>query len=91
VRKVIDLNMDEAMLDSLYAMKHFSNLIAVEPNIAKVPVMLDSSKWDVIEAGLKCTQGKAIVNSISMKEGARNSSSRQNCVSATAQRCGDGI
>src|SRR6478735_5139467 len=66
---VIDINMDEAMLDSLYAMKHFSNLIAVEPNIAKVPVMLDSSKWDVIEAGLKCTQGKAIVNSISMKEG----------------------
>jgi 5-methyltetrahydrofolate--homocysteine methyltransferase len=67
--QVIDINMDEAMLDSLYAMKHFSNLIAVEPNIAKVPVMLDSSKWDVIEAGLKCTQGKAIVNSISMKEG----------------------
>ncbi len=67
--QVIDINMDEAMLDSLYAMKHFSNLIAVEPNIAKVPVMLDSSKWEVIEAGLKCTQGKAIVNSISMKEG----------------------
>ncbi len=53
----------------MYAMKHFSQLIAVEPNIAKVPVMLDSSKWDVIENGLKCTQGKAIVNSISMKEG----------------------
>jgi 5-methyltetrahydrofolate--homocysteine methyltransferase len=67
--QVIDINMDEAMLDSLYAMKHFSNLIAVEPNIAKMPVMLDSSKWEVIEAGLKCTQGKAIVNSISMKEG----------------------
>ncbi|MFO1348574.1 MAG: methionine synthase [Pseudomonadales bacterium] len=67
--QVIDLNFDEAMLDSFYAMKHFSQLIAVEPNIAKVPVMLDSSKWDVIETGLKCTQGKAIVNSISMKEG----------------------
>jgi 5-methyltetrahydrofolate--homocysteine methyltransferase len=67
--QVIDINMDEAMLDSMYAMKHFSQLIAVEPNIAKVPVMLDSSKWDVIENGLKCTQGKAIVNSISMKEG----------------------
>ncbi|MCC7516956.1 MAG: methionine synthase [Pseudomonadales bacterium] len=67
--QVIDINMDEAMLDSLFAMKHFSNLIAVEPNIAKVPVMLDSSKWEVIETGLKCTQGKAIVNSISMKEG----------------------
>jgi 5-methyltetrahydrofolate--homocysteine methyltransferase len=67
--QVIDINMDEAMLDSHYAMKHFSQLIAVEPNIAKVPVMLDSSKWDVIETGLKCTQGKAIVNSISMKEG----------------------
>jgi 5-methyltetrahydrofolate--homocysteine methyltransferase len=67
--QVIDINMDEAMLDSLFAMKHFSQLIAVEPNIAKVPVMLDSSKWEVIETGLKCTQGKAIVNSISMKEG----------------------
>lgn len=67
--QIIDINMDEGMLDAHFAMKHFSNLIAVEPNIAKVPVMIDSSKWDVIETGLKCTQGKAIVNSISMKEG----------------------
>lgn len=67
--QIIDINMDEGMLDAHFAMKHFSNLIAVEPNIAKVPVMIDSSKWEVIETGLKCTQGKAVVNSISMKEG----------------------
>ena len=67
--QVIDVNMDEAMLDSKAAMVRFLNLIASEPDIAKVPVMLDSSKWDVIEAGLRCLQGKGIVNSISMKEG----------------------
>ena len=67
--QVIDINMDEAMLDSVAAMKRFLNLIASEPDIARVPVMIDSSKWSVIEAGLKCVQGKAIVNSISMKEG----------------------
>ncbi len=67
--QVIDINMDEAMLDSLAAMTRFLNLIASEPDIARVPLMIDSSKWDVIEAGLKCVQGKAIVNSISMKEG----------------------
>lgn len=67
--QVIDINMDEAMLDSVAAMKRFCNLIASEPDIAKVPIMLDSSKWEVIEAGLKCVQGKAIVNSISLKEG----------------------
>ena len=67
--QVIDINMDEAMLDSLAAMTRFLNLIASEPDIARVPIMIDSSKWDVIEAGLKCVQGKAIVNSISMKEG----------------------
>ena len=61
--------MDEAMLDSKAAMVRFLNLIAAEPDIARVPVMIDSSKWDVIEAGLKCVQGKPIVNSISMKEG----------------------
>ena len=67
--QVIDINMDEGMLDAIKAMTHFLNLIASEPDIARVPVMIDSSKWSVIEAGLKCVQGKAIVNSISMKEG----------------------
>src|SRR5215471_6945844 len=67
--QVIDVNMDEAMLDSKAAMTRFLRLIATEPDIARVPVMIDSSKWDVIEAGLKCVQGKAIVNSISLKEG----------------------
>ncbi len=67
--QIIDINMDEAMLDSVAAMTRFLNLIASEPDIARIPVMLDSSKWEVIEAGLKCLQGKAIVNSISMKEG----------------------
>jgi 5-methyltetrahydrofolate--homocysteine methyltransferase len=67
--QVIDVNMDEGLLDSKQAMITFLNLIAAEPDIARVPVMIDSSKWEVIEAGLKCVQGKAIVNSISMKEG----------------------
>lgn len=67
--QVIDINMDEGMLDSLKAMQHFLNLIASEPDIARIPIMIDSSKWEVIEAGLKCVQGKAIVNSISLKEG----------------------
>ncbi len=67
--QVIDVNMDEGMLDSMNAMTHFLNLIASEPDIARVPIMIDSSKWSVIEAGLKCVQGKAVVNSISMKEG----------------------
>ena len=67
--QVIDINMDEAMLDSVAAMTRFLNLIASEPDISRVPIMIDSSKWSVIEAGLKCVQGKAVVNSISMKEG----------------------
>ncbi len=67
--QVIDINMDEAMLDSEAAMTRFLNLIASEPDIARVPIMIDSSKWTVIEAGLKCIQGKPIVNSISLKEG----------------------
>ena len=70
--QIIDINMDEGMLDSLYAMERFLNLIAGEPDIAKVPVMIDSSKWEILEAGLKCVQGKAIVNSISLKEGEDN-------------------
>src|SRR6266542_6306685 len=67
--QVIDVNMDEAMLDSEKAMITFLSLIASEPDIARVPLMIDSSKWSVIEAGLKCTQGKSVVNSISLKEG----------------------
>ncbi|HZW21022.1 homocysteine S-methyltransferase family protein, partial [Noviherbaspirillum sp.] len=67
--QIIDINMDEAMLDSVAAMSRFLNLIASEPDIARVPIMIDSSKWSVIEAGLKCVQGKAVVNSISLKEG----------------------
>ena len=67
--QVIDVNMDEGLLDGVVAMRTFLNLIAAEPDIARVPVMIDSSKWEVIEAGLKCVQGKPIVNSISMKAG----------------------
>ena len=67
--QIIDINMDEGMLDSKAAMVRYLNLIAGEPDIARVPIMLDSSKWDILEAGLKCIQGKGIVNSISLKEG----------------------
>ncbi len=67
--QVIDINMDEAMLDSVAAMEKFLKLVASEPDISRVPIMIDSSKWEVIEAGLKCIQGKGIVNSISLKEG----------------------
>ncbi|WP_198243758.1 methionine synthase [methane-oxidizing endosymbiont of Gigantopelta aegis] len=70
--QIIDINMDEGMLDSKQAMVRFLNLVAAEPDIAKVPVMLDSSKWDILEAGLKCIQGKGVVNSISIKEGEEN-------------------
>jgi len=70
--QVIDVNMDEAMLDGEAAMVKFLNLIASEPDISKVPLMIDSSKWSIIEAGLKCVQGKSIVNSISLKEGEEN-------------------
>ncbi|MGJ8524473.1 Methionine synthase [Halomonadaceae bacterium LMG 33818] len=67
--QIIDINMDEGMLDSGAAMVHFLNLVAGEPDISRVPIMIDSSKWEIIEAGLKCAQGKAVVNSISLKEG----------------------
>ncbi|KAA1399462.1 methionine synthase [Aeromicrobium ginsengisoli] len=67
--QVIDINMDEGMIDGVAAMDRFTKLVATEPDICRVPTMIDSSKWDVIEAGLKCVQGKSIVNSISMKEG----------------------
>ena len=67
--QIIDINMDEGMLDGKAAMVHFLNLIASEPDISRVPVMIDSSKWEIIEAGLKALQGKGIVNSISLKDG----------------------
>ncbi|MEO1533486.1 MAG: dihydropteroate synthase, partial [Pseudomonadota bacterium] len=67
--QIIDVNMDEGLLDAEHAMTTFLNLIAAEPDISRVPVMIDSSKFEVIEAGLKCVQGKAVVNSISLKEG----------------------
>ena len=67
--QIIDINMDEGLIDSKAAMVEFLNLIAAEPDIARVPVMIDSSKWEVIEAGLQCVQGKPVVNSISLKEG----------------------
>ena len=67
--QIIDINMDEGMLDGVQAMTHFLNLVGSEPDIARVPIMIDSSRWPVIEAGLKCVQGKAVVNSISLKEG----------------------
>ncbi|MFK5986406.1 MAG: methionine synthase [Pseudomonadota bacterium] len=70
--QIIDINMDEGMLDGVEAMQYFLNLIAAEPDISRVPIMIDSSKWEVIEAGLKCIQGKGIVNSISLKEGEEN-------------------
>ncbi|MFM7913396.1 MAG: dihydropteroate synthase, partial [Bacteroidota bacterium] len=67
--QMIDVNFDEGMIDSVAAMVRFLNLIAAEPDIARVPVMIDSSRWEVLEAGLACVQGKAVVNSISLKEG----------------------
>src|SRR5213078_952216 len=66
---ILDVNMDEGLLDSEKTMTHFLNLVAAEPDICKVPIMIDSSKWSVLEAGLKCLQGKSVVNSISLKEG----------------------
>jgi 5-methyltetrahydrofolate--homocysteine methyltransferase len=67
--QVIDINMDEGMIDGVASMTKFLNLIAAEPDISKIPIMIDSSKWEIIEAGLKCVQGKCIVNSISLKGG----------------------
>ncbi|MCW5589051.1 MAG: methionine synthase [Legionellales bacterium] len=67
--QIIDINMDDAMLDAVFAMRQYCNLIATEPDIARVPVMIDSSKWEVIVTGLKCLQGKCVINSISLKEG----------------------
>src|SRR5688572_16238140 len=84
---VVDVNMDEGMLDGPAAMTKFLNLIATEPDIARVPVMIDSSKWSVLEAGLKCVQGKSIVNSISLKEGEADFLAK----AKTVQRFGAGV
>ena len=84
--QMIDVNMDEAMLDGAAAMTHFLNLVASEPEIARVPVMMDSSKWSVIEAGLKCLQGKGIVNSISLKEGEDEIPANRRSLSAVTAR-----
>ena len=67
--QILDVNMDEGMIDGAIAMKRFLNLIQAEPDIARIPIMIDSSKWDIIEAGLQVVQGKCVVNSISLKEG----------------------
>jgi 5-methyltetrahydrofolate--homocysteine methyltransferase len=91
--QIIDVNMDEGLLDSEKAMVTFLNLIAAEPDIARVPVMIDSSKWNVIEAGLKCVQGKSIVNSISMKvpgAGASMPALRRRCGGDGVRRAGAG-
>ena len=76
--QIIDINMDEGMLDSEAAMIKFLNMVACEPDISRVPIMIDSSKWEIIEAGLKCVQGK-VVNSISLKEATTNSSTKRVC------------
>ena len=67
--QIIDINMDDGLIDGVAAMTRYLRLLAGEPDISRVPIMIDSSKWEVLEAGLKCVQGKAVVNSISMKEG----------------------
>jgi 5-methyltetrahydrofolate--homocysteine methyltransferase len=84
---ILDVNMDEGMLDSERAMTHFLNLIATEPEVARIPIMIDSSKWSVIEAGLKCVQGRGIVNSISLKEGEADFLAK----ARTVQRYGAGV
>ena len=90
--QIIDINMDEGLIDSEAAMTRFVNLIAGEPDIARVPLMIDSSKWSVIEAGLKCCQGKAIVNSISLKEGeAAVHRTRPRSDALRRRRGGDGV
>src|ERR1700679_922506 len=97
--QVLDVNMDEGLLDSPKAMTTFLNLIAAEPDIARVPIMIDSSKWEVIEAGLKCAQGKSIVNSTPMKKGEERFLSKgrkspragDEMPALRRRRCGDGV
>ena len=78
--QILDVNMDEGMIDGAKAMTKFLNLIAAEPDIARIPVMIDSSKWEIIEAGLKVVQGKSVVNSISLKEGEDNFITQANII-----------
>ena len=78
--QILDVNMDEGMIDGAKAMTKFLNLIAAEPDIARIPVMIDSSKWEIIEAGLKVVQGKSVVNSISLKEGEDNFITQANTI-----------
>ena len=82
---ILDVNMDEGMLDSEHAMTTFLNYLATEPEVARVPFMIDSSKWSVIEAGLKCVQGKPVVNSISLKEGEADFLAKARLVRRTAR------
>ena len=89
--QIIDVNMDEGLLDSEQAMVTFLNLVAAEPDISRVPVMVDSSKFSVIEAGLKCLQGKPVVNSISLKEGEAAFIERQDRAPLWRRRRGDGV
>ena len=86
---VIDINMDDGLWDTQSEMVNFLNMVAAEPDIAKVPIMIDSSKWDVIVAGLKCCQGKCIVNSISLKEGEEKFISHARDVKRYGAACGD--
>ena len=89
---VIDVNMDDGLLDAAQEMTTFLNLVASEPEIARVPIMIDSSKWEVIEAGLKCLQGKSIVNSISLKEGEEIFIEHARLIKKTGScRCSDGF
>ena len=81
--QIIDINMDEGMIDGVEAMTTFLNLVAAEPDIARVPIMIDSSKWEIIEAGLKCVQGKCVVNSISLKAAKKNLLRKRVPLSAT--------
>jgi len=84
---IIDINVDEAMIDGEATIVKFLNLIAAEPDISRVPIMLDSSKWTVLEAGLKCLQGKGIVNSISLKEGEQERNSGRNQQNLRQEEC----
>lgn len=84
--QVLDVNMDDALLDGVLAMTTFLNLLQSEPDIAKIPIMIDSSKFEIIEAGLKCIQGKCIVNSISLKEGEENLLNRPSFVKVSVQQ-----
>jgi 5-methyltetrahydrofolate--homocysteine methyltransferase len=84
--QILDVNMDEGMIDGVATMRRFLNLIQAEPDIARIPIMIDSSKWEIIEAGLQVVQGKCVVNSISLKEGEEPLSNKPNAFAAMALR-----